>query len=144
MPQVFQGGTLHSHLYFNPRLQSRSWPINFSCLTPRKSGLDPWLSSINHAHRLPREPLTVSKLPWPLDQPQKNLPWLLDLTLTPVMGVAYVVSPPCINFHYGRACAKWEELFLTIAITMCSCTEFSTLSSVLLSLCYKLERWDSS
>ena len=73
-----KGGTLHSHLYFHPRLRSRSWPINFLCLTPwphQKSGLDPWLSSINHAHWSPGEPLTISKLPpiptltaWPVSK----------------------------------------------------------------------------
>ena len=61
-----KGMTLHSRLYFHPWPWSKSWPIKFSCLTPwphQKSGLDPWLSSINHAHRSPWEPLTVSELP---------------------------------------------------------------------------------
>ena len=60
------GGTLHKCLYFHLRPRSRSWPSKFSCLTPwphRKSGLDPWLLSINQAHRSPGETLTVLKLP---------------------------------------------------------------------------------
>ena len=63
---VCKEGTLHKRLYFHPQLGSRSWPIKFSYLTPwpcRKSGLDPWLLSINHAHQSPGETLTVLKLP---------------------------------------------------------------------------------
>ena len=85
-----KGVTLHSLLYFHPRPRSRSWPIKFSCLTPwphQKSGLDPWLSCINHAYRSPGEPLTISKLPliptltaWPaskfhLDRSTSLWPW---------------------------------------------------------------------
>ena len=61
-----RGVTLHRRLYFHLRPGSRSWPIKFSCLTSwphRKFGLDPWLSSINHAHWALGEALTVSKLP---------------------------------------------------------------------------------
>ena len=59
---VYKGVTHSSSLYFHPQPGSRSWPIKFSCLTPWKFRRDPWLFSINHAHRTPREALTVSKL----------------------------------------------------------------------------------
>ena len=62
---LLKGVTLHSRLYFHPQPGSRSWPIKFSCLTSWlhwKFGLDPWLSSINHAHWVLGEALTISKV----------------------------------------------------------------------------------
>ena len=95
-----KGVTLHSRLYFHPWLRSRSRPIKISCLTPwphQKSSLDPWLSSINHAHRSPGEPLTVSKLP--------PIP---TLTAWPASNSALTAWPdfdPGHGWEYSRLCS---------------------------------------
>ena len=92
-----KGETLHKHLYFHPRPGSRSWPIKFSCLTPwphRKSGLDPWLSSINHTHRSPGETLTVLKLP--------PIP---SLTAWPASKFHLDRFDPSRGWEYSRLCS---------------------------------------
>ena len=94
-----RGGALHNRLYFHLQLGSRYRAIKFLCLTPwlhKKFTLDSRLFSIHHIHRAPGEALTVSKLALTVCLTSFKF-WLLDLTLTLVVGGSIVTYAVCVT-----------------------------------------------